>query len=83
METLNIVAMEIFNNKDNMTSGVYLELMADLMDYYNIINENPLTFEDDEKIQASGEDLDEDLSYSNYYADNEDSGYLSDYIESY
>ena len=86
METLELVAMEIFNNKDNMTSAVYLELMDNLKDFYNIINENPLMFEDDDKIQVgdtdSDEDLDQDLSYSNYYQDNDD-GYLSDYIESY
>ena len=87
METLELVAMQIFNNKDNMTSGVYLELMSDLKDYYNIINDNPLTFELDNKIQVVGyedsdEDLDQDLSYSNYYQDDDD-GYLSDYIESY
>ena len=86
METLELVAMQIFNNKDNMTSGVYLELMSDLKDYYNIINDNPLTFESDDKIQVgdadSDEDLGQDLSYSNYYQDDDD-GYLSDYIESY
>lgn len=86
METLNLVAMEIFNNKDNMTSGVYLELMGCLKDYYNIINDNPLTFERDEKLQASEEDLDQDLeqdlSYSDYYQDDDD-GYLGDYIGSY
>lgn len=86
METLELVAMEIFNNKDNMTSGIYLELMGDLKDYYDLINDNPLTFELDNKIQVVGdvdsdEDSDEDLSYSNYYQD--DDGYLSDYIESY
>lgn len=86
METLELVAMEIFNNKDNMTSGIYLELMGDLKDYYDLINDNPLTFELDNKIQVVGyedsdEDLDQDLSYSNYYQD--DDGYLSDYIESY
>ena len=86
METLELVAMQIFNNKDNMTSGVYLELMSDLKDYYNIINDNPLTFESDDKIQVgdadSDEDLGQDLSYSNYYQDDDD-GYLSDYIGSY
>lgn len=86
METLELVAMQIFNNKDNMTSGIYLELMGDLKDYYDLINDNPLTFELDNKIQVVGdvdsdEDLDQDLSYSNYYQD--DDGYLSDYIESY
>ena len=87
METLELVAMQIFNNKDNMTSGIYLELMGDLKDYYDLINDNPLTFELDNKIQVVGdvdsdEDLDQDLSYSNYYQDDDD-GYLSDYIESY
>tara|TARA_R100000541_G_scaffold9472_2_gene17158 strand:+ start:8142 stop:8402 length:261 start_codon:yes stop_codon:yes gene_type:complete len=86
METLELVAMQIFNNKDNMTSGLYLELMGDLKDYYDLINDNPLTFESDDKIQDgeedSDEDLGQDLSYSNYYQDDDD-GYLSDYIESY
>ena len=86
MDHLNLVATEVFNNKESYTTNDYLVIMNILKEQYHRLNGDIPTQTGcetgDDKELASDDDSEDDVSYSNYYADDND-GYLSDYIESY
>ena len=85
MDHLNLVASEVFENRESYTTNDYLVIMNILKEQYHRLNGDIPTETGCYKELASEADDDEygdDVSYSNYYAD-ENEGYLSDYIESY
>ena len=82
MDNLNLVATEVFENKESYTTNDYLVIMNILMEQYHRINGDiPIETGCDKELDSDDEEQD-DVSYSNYYADEND-GYLSDYIGSY
>tara|TARA_R110000822_G_scaffold38381_2_gene106451 strand:- start:770 stop:1018 length:249 start_codon:yes stop_codon:yes gene_type:complete len=82
MDNLNLVATEVFENKESYTTNDYLVIMNILMEQYHRINGDiPIETGCDKELDSADEEQD-DVSYSNYYADEND-GYLSDYIGSY
>lgn len=85
MDHLNLVATEVFNNKESYTTNDYLVIMNILKEQYHRLNGDIPTETGgvcEVKELASESESEDDVSYSNYYADDND-GYLSDYIESY
>lgn len=89
MDHLNLVASEVFENRESYTTNDYLVIMNILKEQYHRLNGDIPTQTATEtgclcevKELASDDESEDDVSYSNYYADEND-GYLSDYIESY
>ena len=82
MDHLNLVASEVFENRESYTTNDYLVIMNILKEQYHILNGDIPTETGCNKELASDDEYGDDVSYSNYYADEND-GYLSDYIESY
>jgi len=86
MDHLNLVASEVFENRESYTTNDYLVIMNILKEQYHRLNGDIPTETANEtgcyKELDSDDEYDDDVSYSNYYAD-ENEGYLSDYIESY
>ena len=82
MDHLNLVASEVFENRESYTTNDYLVIMNILKEQYHILNGDiPIETGCNKELDSESESED-DVSYSNYYADEND-GYLSDYIESY
>lgn len=87
MDHLNLLATEVFNNKESYTTNDYLVIMNILKEQYHRLNGDAVVPTEtggvcEVKELASESESEDDVSYSNYYADDND-GYLSDYIESY
>ena len=83
MDTLNKLALDLFESKESYTTNDYLTIMNILMVQYHRLNGDIPTETGCNKELDSDDDEDEDdVSYSNYYADEEE-GYLSDYIDPY
>ena len=82
MDHLNLVASEVFENRESYTTNDYLVIMNILKEQYHVLNGDiPIETGCNKELDSESESED-DVSYSNYYADEND-GYLSDYIESY
>ena len=86
MDHLNLVASEVFENRESYTTNDYLVIMNILKEQYHRLNGDIATETANEtgcyKELDDDDYSEDDVSYSNYYADEND-GYLSDYIESY
>ena len=92
MDHLNLVASEVFENRESYTTNDYLVIMNILKEQYHRLNGDTTSHATqtatetgclcEVKELASDDESEDDVSYSNYYADEND-GYLSDYIESY
>jgi len=82
MDHLNLVASEVFENRESYTTNDYLVIMNILKEQYHKLNGDIPTENGCNKELESDDEYGDDVSYSNYYADEND-GYLSDYIESY
>ena len=82
MDHLNLVASEVFENRESYTTNDYLVIMNILKEQYHRLNGDIPTETGSNKELDSESESEDDVSYSNYYADEND-GYLSDYIESY
>ena len=82
MDHLNLVASEVFENRESYTTNDYLVIMNILKEQYHVLNGDIPTETGSNKELDSESESEDDVSYSNYYADEND-GYLSDYIESY
>ena len=88
MDHLNLVASEVFDNRESYTTNDYLVIMNILKEQYHRLNGDTTLHANEtdclcEVKELESESESEDgVSYSNYYAD-ENEGYLSDYIESY
>ena len=82
MDHLNLVASEVFENRESYTTNDYLVIMNILKEQYHKLNGDIPTETGCDKELESDDEYGDDVSYSNYYADEND-GYLSDYIESY
>ena len=88
MDHLNLVASEVFENRESYTTNDYLVIMNILKEQYHRLNGDTTSHATETgclcevKELASDDESEDDVSYSNYYADEND-GYLSDYIESY
>lgn len=82
MDHLNLVASEVFENRESYTTNDYLVIMNILKEQYHRLNGDIPTETGCVKELDSESESEDDVSYSNYYAD-ENEGYLSDYIESY
>ena len=82
MDHLNLVASEVFENRESYTTNDYLVIMNILKEQYHVLNGDIPTETGCNKELDSESESEDDVSYSNYYADEND-GYLSDYIESY
>lgn len=85
---LETLALEIFNNKHTYNNQDYIVIMNLLMEAYHKQNGTPQFYEVGNKALDEESDEDEypdEVSYSNYdsEAEEEHSGYLGDYIESY
>ena len=82
MDHLNLLASQLFDQRETYTTNDYLVIMNILMDQYHRINGDiPIETGCDKELD-SADASEDDISYSNYYADEND-GYLSDYIEPY
>jgi len=82
MEHLESLTLEVFNNRESYTTQDYLVIMNVLKEYFHRLNGDiPIETGCDKELDYS-DDSEDDISYSNYYADDNE-GYLSDYIESY
>ncbi len=81
MDIIDKLALEVFENRRSYTTNDYLVIMNILMEQYNRINGILPSYTNEKEIESDDEDED-DISYSNYYADDSE-GYLSDYIETY
>ena len=86
MDIIEKLVIEVFENRQDYSDLDYLTIM-------NILKETYMRFNGDSTSHATQtgchkeveeDELDEhdEMSYSNYYADEEE-GYLSDYIQSY
>tara|TARA_R110002072_G_scaffold1585_2_gene13198 strand:+ start:1094 stop:1342 length:249 start_codon:yes stop_codon:yes gene_type:complete len=82
MDHLNLVASEVFENRESYTTNDYLVIMNILKEQYHKLNGDIPPETGCDKELESDDEYGDDVSYSNYYADEND-GYLSDYIESY
>ena len=82
MDHLNLVALEVFENRESYTTNDYLVIMNILKEQYHRLNGDIPIETGCVKELESDDEYGDDVSYSNYYADEND-GYLSDYIESY
>ena len=88
MDHLNLVASEVFENRESYTTNDYLVIMNILKEQYHRLNGDTTSHATETGCLCEVKELDseseseDDVSYSNYYADEND-GYLSDYIESY
>ena len=85
MDHLNLVASEVFENRESYTTNDYLVIMNILKEQYHRLNGDTTLHANEtdcNKELDSESEREELFSYSNYYADEND-GYLSDYIESY
>ena len=82
MEHLEGLTLEVFNNRESYTTQDYLVIMNVLKEYYHRLNGDIPTETGCDKELDYSDDSEDDISYSNYYADDSE-GYLSDYIESY
>ena len=82
------LALEVFNNKESYSNQDYIVIMNCLMELYHKqkgllpIYEVGKTALDQESDQEEDQD---DIGYTNYDSENEEehSGYLGNYIESY
>ena len=82
------LALEVFNNKESYSNQDYITIMNCLMESYHKqkgmlpIYEVGKTALDEESDEEEDQD---DIAYTNYDSeeDEEHSGYLGDYIESY
>ena len=82
MDHLNLLASQLFEQRETYTTNDYLVIMNILMDQYHRINGDiPIETGCDKELD-SDDVSEDDISYSNYYADDSE-GYLSDYIERY
>jgi len=82
MEHLNQLALDVFNNRESYTTDDYLVIMNLLKEQYHRFNGDIPTETGCHKELDCCDDSEDDISYSNYYGDDNE-GYLSDYIESY
>tara|TARA_R110000803_G_scaffold32696_2_gene71876 strand:+ start:4035 stop:4298 length:264 start_codon:yes stop_codon:yes gene_type:complete len=82
------LALEVFNNKESYSNQDYITIMNCLMESYHKqkgmlpIYEVGKTALDEESDEEEDQD---DIAYTNYDSEEEEehSGYLGDYIESY
>jgi len=82
------LALEVFNNKESYSNQDYITIMNCLMESYHKIKgilpnyEVGKTALDEESDEEEDQD---DIAYTNYDSEEEEehSGYLGDYIESY
>jgi len=81
MDIIDKLALEVFENRQSYTTNDYLVIMNILMEQYNRINGVLPSYTNEKEIESDDE-VEDDISYSNYYADDSE-GYLSDYIETY
>lgn len=83
MDTINQLALELYENKNSYKENDYLVIMNILKDYYNKINGKEIIVNDSKnnKINNNEEDEDEDESMVDVeYSDS----YLGDgYLDSY
>jgi len=83
METINQLALELYENKYSYKENDYITIMNILRDYYNKIKGNEIVVNDSKNIKINNneneEDDDEemvDVEYSDSYLGD---AYLSDY----
>jgi len=83
METINQLALELYENKSSYKENDYIVIMNILRDYYNKINGKEIVVNDSKNIKINNneneEDDDEemvDVEYGDSYLGE---GYLSDY----
>ena len=81
MDHLNLLASQLFEQRETYTTNDYLVIMNILMEHYHRLNGELPSYDNDKELD-SDDVSEDDISYSNYYADDND-GYLSDYIETY
>ena len=88
MDIIEKLVIEVFENRQDYSDLDYLTIMNILKETYMRFNGDTTSHatqsKDLEEVEVEEDELDEDdeMSYSNYYND-ENEGYLSDYIESY
>lgn len=82
METINQLALELYENKNSYKENDYITIMNILKDYYNKINGKEIIVNDSKNIKIKNEEEDEeddsmvDVAYGDSYLGD---GYLSDY----
>ena len=82
MDTINQLALELYENKNSYKENDYLVIMNILKDYYNKINGNEIIVNDSKNIKIKEEDDEEDddemvdVAYSDSYLGD---SYLSPY----
>jgi len=84
METINQLALELYENKNSYKENDYITIMNILQDYFNKIKGKEIVASDSKNIKINNneneEDDDEemvDVEYGDSYLG--DNGYLSDY----
>ena len=84
MDIIEQLVIEVFENRQDYSDLDYLTIMNILKETYMRLNGDiPTPTKDlEEEEETDGEEVQDLVSYSNYYGD-ENEGYLSDYIESY
>ena len=89
MDIIEKLVIEVFENRQDYSDLDYLTIMNILKETYMRFNGDiPTASKDLEQEEEFDDDFDEEdlynynLSYSNYYADEEE-GYLSDYVNPY
>tara|TARA_R110000822_G_scaffold112558_2_gene243493 strand:+ start:1916 stop:2185 length:270 start_codon:yes stop_codon:yes gene_type:complete len=89
MDIIEQLVIEVFENRQDYSDLDYLTIMNILKETYMRFNGDiPTASKDLEQEEEFDDDFDEEdlynynLSYSNYYADEEE-GYLSDYVNPY
>ena len=84
METINQLALELYENKSSYKENDYITIMNILRDYYNKIKGKEVVVSDSKTIKINNNENDDDdeeemvnVEYSDSYLG--DNGYLSDY----
>ena len=83
METINQLALELYENKSSYKENDYITIMNILRDYYNKIKGKEVVVSDSKTIKINNNENDDDdeeemvnVEYSDSYLGE---GYLSDY----
>jgi len=81
MDTINQLALELYENKNSYKENDYIVIMNILKDYYNKINGKEIIVNDSKNIKIKNEEEEEedsmvDVAYGDSYLGD---GYLSDY----
>jgi len=83
METINQLALELYENKYSYKENDYITIMNILRDYYNKIKGKEIVVSDSKNIKINNNENEEDdeemvdVEYGDSYLG--DNGYLSDY----